>query len=312
MRLFRRKPEPQPEPDLTWDQSAISHAVQQVADRVPDDSVFTQTDPAEPWTFPTDAPRMISASEAHVLAADPDAWQRHRTAQLAALSEPTEEHPLTDTAAQTPAAVSPDDTGSHHLPEAADSCPACHGTGRVLTTRNWLDEIVSFLPTDDAAQLDSLIAEFYHRLVQAAPYLGPLFPADLTTGDALNSKGNRQRDQLLGALVDILTMYDPDHPESAPMLELESKAEQWGRSHANFARPDGQYGATPDEYLLVRDVLGRLMVDVVGAQWEAGHATALILAYHEVMDIMRDSQRRWLKTHPAGVHARAPRQAEAR
>lgn len=204
------------------------------------------------------------------------------------------------------------------ITDTRDICPHCRGTGRVLTMRDYLDEIVAMLPHEDehtdvataVAQADGVIAEFYRRLLLGdnkrplGDQLAPLFPSDLTTGDALNSKGNKQRDQLWNGLVALLTMYDPAHPESEQMKILNTHLAIYGRSHAAFRRPDGSVrSVTPDEYILVRNVLGQLLQDVFGTAWRPEHTAALLAAYHHAMTEMMYAAQH----HNPSVVGRQPR-----
>lgn len=163
------------------------------------------------------------------------------------------------------------------------TCPACRGTGRVQTVRNHLDEIVAMLPTEPADQ-DALVAAFYGRLLADYPHLRPLFPRDLTTGDALNSKGNRQRDVLFAALAELLTRFDPDALDGENMKALNTALISFGHTHANFDRQDGtRSGATIQEYLGVRDTLLSLLQDALGSRWEPVHTLALLAAFNYAM-----------------------------
>jgi hemoglobin-like flavoprotein len=182
-------------------------------------------------------------------------------------------------------------------------CPHCRGTGRVLTIRDHLDKIVAMLP-EEAADKDALIAEFYRRLLASYPYLAFLFPKDLTTGDALNSKGNRQRDQLWGGLEALLTRYDPDRRDSENMRALTTALEAFGRDHSAFLREDGTVeGATEDEYIAVRNVLLRLCQDALGEAWLPEHTRALVRAYRFAMVKMMNAA----EDNPMTAVARSPR-----
>jgi hypothetical protein len=200
-----------------------------------------------------------------------------------------------------------------------EDCPSCHGTGKVLTTADYLREIVAMLPGDDVSR-DMIIADFYRRLVGddtvkgAATHLREFFPSDLITGDALNSKGNRQRDQLFNALADILSRYDPDHPGGDSMRSLRTNAETWGRSHAWWYRPsDGSlYIPTPDDYIAVRNVLVSLLTEGLGAKLTVKHVQALAQAYHSVSGWMQVSADDWRMTNPHPAVARRTRPAAER
>jgi hemoglobin-like flavoprotein len=169
--------------------------------------------------------------------------------------------------------------------------------------RNYLDEIVAMLPTEPAQQ-DALVSEFYQRLLAAAPHLKPLFPRDLVSGDALNSKGHRQRDVLFAALAELLTRYDPDDRDSENMQALDTALLSMGHTHANFDRQDGtRSGATVDEYLAVRNVLLRLLQDALGDRWEPVHTTALVGTFGYAMVEMLHSAQHY---EPA-AYGRQPR-----
>jgi len=182
------------------------------------------------------------------------------------------------------------DSGVHEASSGGHApCPHCRGTGKLLTVRDYLDEIVAMLPTEPTQQ-DAVIAELYRRLLAGdsqrplGDQLAPLFPPDLVTGDALNSKGNRQRDMLWNGIETLLKTFDPDHPGSESMQVLNTHLVIFGHDHSDFVRPDGTVrGVTPDEYILVRNVFGRLMQDMAGERWEPVHTDALVAAYHYAM-----------------------------
>jgi hypothetical protein len=196
------------------------------------------------------------------------------------------------------------------------ACRACHGTGHVLTTRDLLDEVVAALPSDPAEQ-DAMIAEFYRRLLatdsarQRGDQLAPLFPPDLTTGDALNTHGHRQRDMLLNYLVALLSTWDPDNLSSPAMEQLERQLEQAGRSHV-FRRPDGSVrAATKAEYDLVGQVLIGLLFEVFGFPNET--LAAVAAAYDDAALIMRKATRDHVKAMGGESEfvGRMPRQGAA-
>lgn len=187
--------------------------------------------------------------------------------------------------------------GIGRLPVEADlvndrqPCMACRGTGRKLTTNDLLREMLSHLP-EDPGIMDAFVQEFYRRLTAADERkplglrLAPLFPADLVTAGPteVDSKGKLQRDRLLRGLVEILTTFDPEHPDSEAMQILNTHLGIMGRSHTNFLRPDGsERDATPDEYLEVRDILFSLLRDGLGGKWRLEYGPALLAAYHYAM-----------------------------
>jgi len=219
----------------------------------------------------------------------------------------------------------PEDSGTRleappRVIDDRQDCPTCHGTGKTLRTADYLAEIVGMLPADDPVKMDMIIADFYARLVGtdtvkgAAPHLKEFFPADLTTGDALNSHGNKQRDQLLGALVELLTRYDPDHSNSENMQALKTAAKAWGRSHSAWRRVSdgGLYLPTEDDYIAVRNVLVGLLVEGLGPQLTARHLTALARAYRTVSLLMQVAADEWLMEQGEPVVARRARPAVTR
>jgi hemoglobin-like flavoprotein len=154
---------------------------------------------------------------------------------------------------------------------ARTDCPHCRGTGKTLTTNDLLRESLELLGNAG----DDVIREFYRRLLDAAPHLADLFPPDLLTeiprpnaeGEVRTMHGGpQQRDKLLSALTALAQLYDPTRAEQ--MAVLDTHLATFGRSHANFARPDGTVrGATLDEYQAVKVVLFGTLHDFAGAAW---------------------------------------------
>jgi hemoglobin-like flavoprotein len=130
-----------------------------------------------------------------------------------------------------------------------------------LTTNDLLRESIGLL--GDAG--DEVMALFYRNLLDAARYLTPLFPPDLTDEQS-TGPGRMQRDKLLGALVAVSQTYDPDRPEQMEILDRH--LETFGRSHAAFDRGNGRIqGATLAEYNAVKVVLFNTLHDVAGDAW---------------------------------------------
>lgn len=159
-------------------------------------------------------------------------------------------------------------------------CPHCHGTGKVLTTSDLLRASLALLGTDPR-ELDHFVAEFYARLLDLAPDLAPLFPADLVDANADPDGGGKgQRDKLLNALIALGTSYDPEDSEKMRLLDQELA--RFGRAHAAFpsARGNGSaVGATLEEYHAVKVVLFNLLHDVVGEAWRGEYDDAWSEAY---------------------------------
>jgi hypothetical protein len=211
-----------------------------------------------------------------------------------------------------PAEVTDTGTRLSRQLEAEDdrpTCQHCRGTGRQLRTADYLGELVGMLPTD-ATQLDVVIAQFYELLLTVAPHLTEFFPPDLTTGDALNSHGNKQRDQLLNALVTILTRYDPDHPNSDAMQSLMSNADTWGRSHSEWVTRGGDYYVPSEEdYITVRNTLAQVLQNGLGDKLRPEHVRSLVAAYRSVSLRMQTAADQWRMQRGAPVVARRARPA---
>jgi len=201
--------------------------------------------------------------------------------------------------------VAPPEQQDDHEP-----CEHCRGTGMKLRTSDYLGELVALLPSDSPLQMDLIIADFYRQLLIAAPHLIPTFPQDLVEGDALNSHGHNQRDQLLTALIQMLTRYDPDHPGSDEMQALKVNAQSWGRAHAEWQLPDGTiYVPAEEDYLTVRNTFVGLLADALGHRLKAEHVAALVRAYRTVSLWMQASADEWRMQRGAPTVARRSRQA---
>lgn len=204
------------------------------------------------------------------------------------------------------------DSGVHAAPQRSPAvlsghkvqCAGCRGYGFVIvSTRDLLIESKALL--DDAGEV--IVKEFYTRLLRAAPDLASLFPADLlaeqqpvvedgshdlpdeakhegllpdfrAAAAAKRKTGKEQREKLLGALLALATLYDPD--DEASMEKLTNALQAFGRSHASFARPDGsERGATLDEYAAVKGALFGTLVTTAGPAWKHAYTMAWSEAY---------------------------------
>lgn len=189
-----------------------------------------------------------------------------------------------------------EESGVHALPEPAAlsgqrmPCDGCNGTGyMIVSTRDLLKESLALVGDGG----DTVVKEFYARLLGAAPDLAGLFPPDLLTVDTIRG----QRDKLLQALVALADSYDPDDDES--MTRLDTALRAYGRSHAAFARPDGTVrGATLDEYAAVKTVLFGTLVDAAGPAWIPAYTTAWSEAYDFAAVTMMHEQHRSGFYHP--------------
>ena len=172
------------------------------------------------------------------------------------------------------------DSGVHQTDSIPLSipCPHCFGTGKVMTTNDLLRQSLTLLG-DDPVGHHTVVAEFYLRLLRAAPSLVPLFPPDLTDPFS-TGEGKDQRDRLLGALLEIGQLYDPDRPDSDHMQQLGTKIQQWGRAHSAFQRPDGTVRpASISEYAAVFDILLGTLHDATLAAWVPAFDEAWERAY---------------------------------
>jgi len=109
---------------------------------------------------------------------------------------------------------------------------------------------------------DELMDEFYTRLFAVAPGVRPLFPADM----------KRQKTMLLGALV-LLRKSLRNLDGIVPTL------------HALGARHVA-YGALPEHYPVVGQVLIESMAEIAGDAWTPEYESAWAEAYGVVSSVM--------------------------
>jgi methyl-accepting chemotaxis protein len=114
-----------------------------------------------------------------------------------------------------------------------------------------------------APQGDELMKKFYDRLFEAAPSVQPLF-ADVDM--------DRQRQALLNMLI-VLRESLRDLDDIAPDLE------DLGARHVD-------YGAQPEHYPVVGEVLIGSMADIAGDAWKPEYTAAWQEAYGVVQDVM--------------------------
>lgn len=203
--------------------------------------------------------------------AEPDRTPRRPPADFTPITDdlPTQPDPLTD-------------SGIHHVPDPDPAttrvtCTHCEGTGYTMrTVSELLRESIALIPADGG---QTVIREFYRRLLTAAPDLAPLFPADLITAatDDLASPGRMQRDKLLQALAALADLYGTS---SADRQRLDTALRSMGRSHAAFARPDGTVrGATIEEYMGVKQALMDTLHTAAADAWRPEYDAAWSEAY---------------------------------
>jgi hemoglobin-like flavoprotein len=114
-----------------------------------------------------------------------------------------------------------------------------------------------------APQGDELMRTFYDNLFEAAPSVRPLF-ADVDM--------ERQRQALLNMLL-VLRESLRDLDDVVPDLE------ELGDRHVG-------YGAKPEHYPLVGEVLIGAMAEVAGDAWRPEYTSAWQEAYQVVQDVM--------------------------
>ena len=114
-----------------------------------------------------------------------------------------------------------------------------------------------------APQGDELMRKFYDRLFEAAPSVQPLF-ADVDM--------DGQRQALLNMLI-VLRESLRDLDDITPDLE------DLGARHVD-------YGAQPEHYPVVGEVLIGSMADIAGDAWKPEYTAAWQEAYGVVQDVM--------------------------
>ncbi len=110
-----------------------------------------------------------------------------------------------------------------------------------------------------------LIDTFYQRLFEAAPGVRPLFPADMTA----------QRDKLLAAIIALIGNYH-QRDELVPGLQ------DLGRRHV-------RYGARPEHYPVVGEVLLATLRDTAGQAWTDEYEQAWTRAYTFAAEVMQQA-----------------------
>jgi hemoglobin-like flavoprotein len=114
-----------------------------------------------------------------------------------------------------------------------------------------------------APQGDELMRTFYDKLFEAAPSVRPLFA---------NVDMERQRQALLNMLL-VLRESLRDLEDIVPDLE------ELGARHV-------AYGAQPEHYPVVGEVLIGAMAQVAGDAWKTEYTSAWQEAYQVVQDVM--------------------------
>jgi methyl-accepting chemotaxis protein len=113
-----------------------------------------------------------------------------------------------------------------------------------------------------AGRGDQLMEDFYARLFRTAPAVRPLFPVDMQT----------QKTMLLATLV-LLRKSLRDLDAIVPKLS------ELGARHV-------AYGARPEHYPVVGEVLLASMAEVAGKDWEPRFTTAWAAAFDVVAGAM--------------------------
>jgi hemoglobin-like flavoprotein len=165
-------------------------------------------------------------------------------------------------------------------------CPQCRGTGRLPTVNDLLRDIWALA---EGAE-DEVVRLFYVLLLERAPSLAPLFPADLLQREAPEG-GREQRDRLVNALRALCMLYDP--ADRKAMDRLNHALVGFGERHAAFNFPDGtmRAGATQDEYGAVKAALVDTLHEVTGDKWLPEYDGALSEAYDHAWAKMSSTQR---------------------
>jgi hemoglobin-like flavoprotein len=169
-----------------------------------------------------------------------------------------------------------------------EACVHCQGAGYMPSINDYLRESAGLL----GDQADEVIRSFYTTLFGMAPELVKLFPGNPTQGDlGTDHKGAQQREKLLGALVALADLYDPDDGDK--MARLDTALTIFGRSHASFVRQDGTIkGATLEEYVAVKEALFATLVRATGDAWRPEFTESWSQAYDYAATVMLAEQYR--------------------
>ncbi len=156
------------------------------------------------------------------------------------------------------------------------ACAGCQGHGKVrMSVHDVLSESITLI----ADNPDPVIKRFYGHLFTINPVLKAIFPPDLLNAPAhaAGSQGAHQRDQLVGALVKVSTLYGGGHREEQELVAILRQA---GRSHAALEWPDGRVGPPlPQHWQQVKKALFETLAAVAGDQWRDEYTAAWSEAY---------------------------------
>lgn len=183
--------------------------------------------------------------------------------------------------------------------------PACEACGRPFpTVADHLRASIDFVDNAGPTVGDDVVIQFYSRLFSIAPELRGIFPPDLLDAErGSDTRGFRQRDQLVSALRTVGRLYDPFNPKS--MQALDSSLQLWGRRHAAFQMPDGTV-LVPRRahYDAVGSCLLDTLHDVAGHEWVSEWDDA----WGEALEVAGDSMRHYARQWHVGM-ARLPRRS---
>jgi hemoglobin-like flavoprotein len=173
--------------------------------------------------------------------------------------------------------------------------PRCEHCGATMpTAHDYLRQSIDLIDNAGEGVGDEVVVRFYERLFSLAPDLRLIFPADLLDAErGSDTKGFRQRDQLVSALRAVALWYDPFNPKS--MQSLDSALQTMGRRHAAFEKRDGSGVIVPRRahYDAVDACLMDTLHEVAGEAWLPVWDAAWAEALEHVGDSMRHYARQW-------------------
>jgi hemoglobin-like flavoprotein len=153
-----------------------------------------------------------------------------------------------------------------YCPESVDPKRALPNSGELMNVQQIENIRASFAAL--APQAQTLVDRFYQNLFLAHPEVRGLFPKDIS----------EQKQHLLAALSLVVKNVDRLETLQAPLREM-------GTRHVG-------YGAEPEHYPVVRDILLQTMKEMAGKLWNDTLRADWTVAVNAVAQVMLDGAAR--------------------